>query len=152
MSSSPGRSAAASASRQRARSSGRSRVGTTTLSAGPPTKLTVQRDPRNAPYDAAVIAGPAGGVQWAVNGRFLCESFSGVQRVATGFLRALLADPGCVLLCPTGHRPSWWDGAVRDARVPPGRPGRLLWEQVAAPALARRNPVLNLANTAPLLC
>ena len=99
-----------------------------------------------------MIAGPAGGVQWAVNGRFLCESFSGVQRVATGFLRALLADPGCVLLCPTGHRPSWWDGAVREARVPPGRPGRLLWEQVAAPALARRNPVLSLANTAPLLC
>jgi glycosyltransferase involved in cell wall biosynthesis len=99
-----------------------------------------------------VIAGPAGPVQWAVNGRFLSEPFSGVQRAATGFLRALASDPRYVLLCPTGHRPSWWDGAVREARVPPGRPGRSLWEQLAAPALARRTPVLSLANTAPLLC
>lgn len=86
-----------------------------------------------------------------VNGRFLAEPQSGVQRAAAGFARALTEHAALVLAAPTGHEPPWWHGEVRRAPLPPGRPGRLLWEQVALPALARGRPVVSLANTAPLL-
>ena len=96
---------------------------------------------------------PTGGPDrgWAVNGRFLSEPFSGVQRTSTGFLRGLADRAGePLLVAPAGHRPAWWGGPTREARVPPGRPGRLLWEQLAVPALAAGRRVLSLANTAPL--
>jgi glycosyltransferase involved in cell wall biosynthesis len=70
--------------------------------------------------------------------------------VASGFLRALSIDPALVLASPSGHVPVWWSGPVRRAPVPPGRPGRPLWEQLVLPILAGRRRVLSLANTAPL--
>ncbi|HZT66382.1 MAG TPA: glycosyltransferase family 1 protein [Acidimicrobiales bacterium] len=57
---------------------------------------------------------------------------------------------GPLLVCPSGHGPPAWSGPVRQAPIPPGRPGRLLWEQLAVPALAAGRPVISLANTAPL--
>jgi glycosyltransferase involved in cell wall biosynthesis len=94
---------------------------------------------------------PGADGRWAVNGRFLSEPFSGVQRVSTGFLRCLAARHGVLLVAPAGHRPEWWSGSVREAPLPRGRPGRLLWEQTAVPGLSGRRRVLSLANTAPLL-
>ena len=86
-----------------------------------------------------------------MNGRFLSEPFSGVQRTSTGYLRWLAANgAGPLLVCPAGARPAWWPGAVRESPLPPGRPGRLLWEQMALPLLAGRRRLLSLANTAPL--
>lgn len=87
---------------------------------------------------------------WVINGRFLSEPASGVQRVAAGFVRCLSKDSH-ILACPRGTRPAWWTGQARQAPLPPGRPGRLLWEQLALPALAGGRPVLSLANTAPLV-
>lgn len=89
------------------------------------------------------------GRPWTVNGRFLSEPFSGVQRVAQGFLRTL-AGSECHLACPSGTRPPWWSGPVTELPLLPGRPGRMLWEQLQLP-LRTRGPVLSLANTGPLL-
>ena len=98
----------------------------------------------------ALGTGSSGDGKWAVNGRFLSEPFSGVQRVAHGFLHTL-SGSGHRLVCPTGSEPDWWQGPTAQMRLPPGRAGRPIWEQLLLPLVTRHQPLLSLANTAPLL-
>lgn len=90
----------------------------------------------------------------AINGRFLTQRLTGVQRFAAEILRAAddLAGEGAwpasrVLVPPGTAAPGWRHLAVE----PCGRRGGQLWEQASLPAAARGAPLLNLGNTAPLL-
>jgi len=93
-----------------------------------------------------------------INGRFLTQSTTGVQRYAVEMVRALdrqlTARPrlrtsySFRLLTPrNGTRP------VALEHIPIASVGRLdghVWEQLELPAHAGRNLILNLGNTAPL--
>ncbi|HRK19278.1 MAG TPA: glycosyltransferase family 1 protein [Hyphomicrobiaceae bacterium] len=92
---------------------------------------------------------------WTINGRFLSQPITGVQRYArevTAELDEMIADnptqrPRVRILAPPGTRdiPSY-------KAIPVQRVGRLtghLWEQVDLPRHAV-GPVLSLANTGPL--
>jgi glycosyltransferase involved in cell wall biosynthesis len=89
-----------------------------------------------------------------INGRFLVQPLSGVQRFATEIsaaLASLLADTGApppIMLVP--HLP---DRALRPSDIPlrvVGRHSGQLWEQLELPRHARDGVLLNLGNTAPL--
>ncbi|SDB43958.1 glycosyltransferase family 4 protein [Belnapia rosea] len=90
----------------------------------------------------------------AVNGRFLTQRITGVQRFAAEITRALDAMaaegrlPGARLLRPAGGPPSPFAHLADDAF---GRLRGQAWEQVELPARARRAVLVNLGNTAPLL-
>ncbi|MEI4485300.1 glycosyltransferase [Frigidibacter sp. MR17.14] len=85
---------------------------------------------------------------FAINGRFLSQGMTGVQRYASNVVEALhTAQPGSIAI----HAPR--QGALR---LPEGltvqRGGRFtgqLWEQLDLPRL-QPGPLLNLCNTAPL--
>ena len=83
-----------------------------------------------------------------VDGRFLTGRATGLHRVARGFVTAAKAA-GVDLEV-------WTPGEVDDPladraiRVPGGRLGGRLWEQVVLPAAARGRTIWSLTNTAPL--
>ncbi|HVT65992.1 MAG TPA: glycosyltransferase family 1 protein [Mycobacteriales bacterium] len=84
-----------------------------------------------------------------VDGRFLTARPTGLHRVARGFVAAA-KDAGVDLEV-------WTPGACkspladRALRVPNGRIGGRLWEQIVLPATARGRTIWSLTNTAPLL-
>ncbi len=89
-----------------------------------------------------------------VNGRFLAQPLSGVQRYAREMVRALDRRPDAaaryVLLVPRGA-----DAADLDLRAIPvrpiaGGPGHL-WEQTALAWAARRGRLLSLGGAGPIL-
>jgi glycosyltransferase involved in cell wall biosynthesis len=89
-----------------------------------------------------------------VNGKFVAQRTTGVQRVASCLVAALDAllprDADWVLLCPPGHAtPTLRNIRVREV----GWRGQSLhlWEQVCLPLAARRGRLLSLAGSAPLL-
>ncbi|MBL6077236.1 glycosyltransferase family 4 protein [Belnapia sp. T18] len=90
----------------------------------------------------------------AVNGRFLTQRVTGVQRFAAEITRALDAMaaegllPGARLLRPAAGAPSPFPH-LRDE--PFGRLRGQGWEQVELPARARGSVLVNLGNAAPLL-
>lgn len=96
----------------------------------------------------------------AINGRFLTQPLSGVQRFAWELVRAMdrirrddTGHPGAgldmELLCPTGVAPL---PQLETIRVRPvGRLGGYAWEQIELPLAARRRLVLNLCNLGPVL-
>ncbi|HLN22587.1 MAG TPA: glycosyltransferase family 1 protein [Patescibacteria group bacterium] len=101
-------------------------------------------------------AGSSASRRVVVNGRFLDQPFSGVQRFAWEVVHAMDALRQCEgdggipveLLCPAGttELPSL-------ATIPVRRVGRrrgYLWEQIELPLAARGALVLNLANMGPL--
>ncbi len=83
-----------------------------------------------------------------VDGRFLTAKATGLHRVARGFVSAA-KDAGVELEV-------WTPGACDDPladraiRLPAGRVGGRLWEQVVLPAAARGRTIWSLTNTAPL--
>jgi glycosyltransferase involved in cell wall biosynthesis len=86
-----------------------------------------------------------------INGRFLTQRLTGVQRFAGEITRALDAMaaegrlPGARLLLPAGASSPF-------AHIP-AEPGKLrgqAWEQLELPLRARGGVLLNLGNTAPL--
>jgi glycosyltransferase involved in cell wall biosynthesis len=94
-----------------------------------------------------------------INGRFLTQGVSGVQRFAHEMVRALdeeLAKAGSeanrwsfTVLAPRGTA-----SPIRLSRINIRTVGRLqghLWEQLELPFHARRGLLLNLCNTGPLL-
>lgn len=91
-----------------------------------------------------------------INGRFLAQRLTGVQRVAAELVRALdrrLATapdrPHVTLLCPPDADPV----RLPLAAIEPGRAGRMtgyLWEQVELPRHAAGGCLLNLGNVAPV--
>jgi glycosyltransferase involved in cell wall biosynthesis len=93
-----------------------------------------------------------------INGKFIAQRTTGVQRVAANLLNALdrraaeaAAGPGAerwVLLCPPGH-PLPPLRAIETRSV--GLPGLPLhaWEQWSLPRAARGGLLLNLAGSAP---
>ena len=91
-----------------------------------------------------------------VNGKFLMQRATGVQRAAREWLNAvdrqLAGDPAArerwVVLHPPGARLPHWQ--CIEAR-PVGRPGGplLWWEQWSLPRAARAGMLLNLAGSAP---
>jgi glycosyltransferase involved in cell wall biosynthesis len=92
-----------------------------------------------------------------INGRFLTQRTTGVQRYATEIVRALdtllcrsAADQlKFVLLIPkSGEPPSWMRNI--ESRVV-GRFTGQLWEQLELPRYSRDGISLNLCNTAPLM-
>ncbi|MDO9706819.1 glycosyltransferase family 4 protein [Paracraurococcus lichenis] len=89
----------------------------------------------------------------AVNGRFLSQRVTGVQRFALEVTRALDAMagagqlPGARLLRPAGGPPSPFAHLAEDrASILRGQ----AWEQAELPLRARGSLLLNLGNTAPL--
>jgi glycosyltransferase involved in cell wall biosynthesis len=87
----------------------------------------------------------------AINGRFLTQRLTGVQRVALEIVRALDALPGpdARLLVPPGAAAPPCLARIRVETV--GSGGGQIWEQRALPAAARGDLLLSLGNTAPLL-
>lgn len=88
----------------------------------------------------------------ALNGRFLSQGLTGVQRYASEIARALDAmgdRPPIRLLCPPGA-----EGLDRFPNLAPetvGRRGGQAWEQLELPrAVPKGEFLLNLGNTAPL--
>jgi len=94
-----------------------------------------------------------------INGRFLTQELTGVQRYATEIVKAidqhLAAQPvesrlRCVLLAPKGASPvtlqldavAFQEGGIGSGHV---------WEQVSLPVLARGGRLLNLGNSGPVL-
>ncbi|MBL6456841.1 glycosyltransferase family 4 protein [Belnapia sp. T6] len=90
----------------------------------------------------------------AVNGRFLTQRVTGVQRFAAEITRALDAMaaegvlPGARLLRPASDTPSPFPH-LRDEAF--GRLRGQAWEQAELPVRARGSVLVNLGNTAPLL-
>ncbi|GAJ30540.1 glycosyltransferase family 4 protein [Acidomonas methanolica] len=90
-----------------------------------------------------------------LNGRFLVQSLSGVQRFATEMTRALAVRwpdrlPRPVLLMPgKGEIDAAGSGGLEMRRV--GRLGGPPWEQFELPRAAAGGLLVNFGNTAPLL-
>ncbi|WP_241472174.1 glycosyltransferase family 4 protein [Mycolicibacterium neoaurum] len=95
----------------------------------------------------------------AINGRFLLQDVTGVQRVATEFVRALdemLSAGTAPLLEVTLWLPARGEvkteldlKVIRIRRV--GRLSGHAWEQVELPFFSRKSVLLCLGNTAPLI-
>ncbi len=85
---------------------------------------------------------------YVVNGRFLQARATGLQRTARALLAAALdAGLDAEVVAPAGVD----DPLVhRRLRVPSGRGGGHVFEQVMLPVVARGRTVLSLTNTAPL--
>ena len=94
-----------------------------------------------------------------VNGRFLSQPVTGVQRFAAEITRAIdsLATQGewpeTALLTPQledGHQPEMIQGLRLPVRSVGNRQGHL-WEQIDLPQATRGGTLINLGNTAPVL-
>jgi glycosyltransferase involved in cell wall biosynthesis len=93
-----------------------------------------------------------------VNGRFLGQRITGVQRFARELLKGmdalLFEDPelgellSLTVVTPTGTAPSLALSALKTREI--GRFHGQLWEQLDLPRFAGGNRILNLCNTAPL--
>lgn len=88
-----------------------------------------------------------------LNGKFLAQRTTGVQRVACEWIRALDAQAACadwVLLCPAG---SPGMGLRRIAQRAVGPRGLALhaWEQICLPWASRNGLLLSLSGSAPRL-
>jgi glycosyltransferase involved in cell wall biosynthesis len=85
---------------------------------------------------------------YVVNGRFLQARPTGLQRTARALLAAAL-DAGleAEVVAPAGVNDPLVD---RHVRVPSGRGGGHVFEQLLLPAAARGRTVLSLTNTAPI--
>jgi len=92
-----------------------------------------------------------------INGRFLTQRTTGVQRYATEIVRALdthLCSSAAgqlkfVLLIPKSGQPPSWIRNIETRVV--GRSTGQLWEQLELPRYSRQGISLNLCNTAPLM-
>ena len=88
---------------------------------------------------------------FVVNGRFLTQNLSGVQRYARNIVSALdhiEAARGATLFHPTGSR---HPGCERLDAVELGILSGYGWEQVELPIAARGRRLLNLCNMAPVI-
>lgn len=89
---------------------------------------------------------------FAINGRFLEQDLTGVQRFSEELtLRLLRANPDAVVVAPPQRRrlSGGLDDRVIETRAGAGH----VWEQLVLPAWSARNgspPLVNLASTAPL--
>ncbi len=82
-----------------------------------------------------------------INGRFLTQKFSGVQRFATEVTLALQSlRPDVQILVPPGEITSPIAGGVQVGRL-----NGQGWEQLELPRRASKGLLLNLGNTAPLM-
>lgn len=93
----------------------------------------------------------------AINGRFLTQPTTGVQRVARELTREIdhlvasgRRDLRLRLLCEPGARPDDLDLRVTKVEVVPGGHGHW-WEQVALPRAVRDARLLCFGNTAPIV-
>lgn len=104
-----------------------------------------------------VVAGGGGSLpHFAINGRFLCQPVTGVQRVAREVVREIdrlmvegFLDARVDLFCPEG---SQMQGLSLEAIAvhPVGPFQGALWEQFTLPRQTGRAPLLCLGNTAPV--
>jgi glycosyltransferase involved in cell wall biosynthesis len=85
-----------------------------------------------------------------INGRFLTQPFTGVQKYAAGLsLHLQRIDPSILVVVPPGK--------IQNERLATLKTGKLkgiLWEQIELPLFLSRNPgsvLINFCNTAPLL-
>jgi len=83
-----------------------------------------------------------------VNGRFLRAQPTGLHRVARSLLGELRLRLDVTVAAPRSV-----DDAEVDVRqwAPPGRAGDHLWEQFVLPMSMRDQPIVSLANTAPVV-
>ena len=90
----------------------------------------------------------------AINGRFLTQGMTGVQRFATEITAAAdaLAVQGEWPVARVLHPPGARDAGLRALRAEPvGTRGGQAWEQVDLPRALRGDLLVNLGNTAPIL-
>lgn len=98
--------------------------------------------------------------RWAINGRFLSQSTTGVQRYASEITSALdrLISQGhplgrnleLELLCPPGSAQPFLN-SIHIRKI--GRSGGQIWEQLLLPAsLSGGGGLVSLCNTGPLAC
>jgi glycosyltransferase involved in cell wall biosynthesis len=90
----------------------------------------------------------------AINGRFLTQGMTGVQRFATEITAAVdaLAARGDWPAARVLHPPRARDPALRALRAEAvGSRGGQAWEQIDLPRALRGDVLVNLGNTAPLL-
>ncbi|WP_341535039.1 glycosyltransferase family 4 protein [Acetobacter sacchari] len=92
-----------------------------------------------------------------INGRYLTQHLSGVQRFAGEIARAMAASwatvdgPPPVLLAPTAPPPSAGGLSTGGLSVKGvGKLGGQIWEQAELPRVARSGVLINLGNTAPV--
>ena len=87
-----------------------------------------------------------------LNGKFVAQRTTGVQRVAWALVRALDArlEAPWVLLCPPGVQPPVLR-RIRVRQVGAGPMPLHLWEQLVLPWAARDGVLVNLAGSAPYL-
>jgi glycosyltransferase involved in cell wall biosynthesis len=93
----------------------------------------------------------------AINGRFLCQSVTGVQRVAREFVKALdkYLDEYKMeveLLVPKNAQLVNWEYEFKNIKIKRVGLGKgHLWEQIVLPFYLRGARLLSLGNTAPLI-
>jgi glycosyltransferase involved in cell wall biosynthesis len=90
----------------------------------------------------------------AINGRFLTQGMTGVQRFATEIVAAAdaLAGVGAWPAARVLHPPGARDAGLRHLRAEAvGARGGQAWEQIDLPRALGRDVLLSLGNTAPLL-
>ncbi len=109
------------------------------------------------PLDAAGGVTPRPQAAWrcsfAINGRFMTQSVTGVQRYGreiVGAMDRILSEKAghATLIAPAGVEASYALKAITLKRAGPA--GGQVWEQAILPFLTRA-PLLNLCNTAPAL-
>ncbi|BDG71801.1 glycosyltransferase family 4 protein [Roseomonas fluvialis] len=90
----------------------------------------------------------------AINGRFLTQGMTGVQRFATEITAAAdeLAARGAWPAARVLHPPGARDAGLRALRAEPaGTRSGQAWEQLDLPRALRGDVLMNLGNTAPIL-
>ena len=102
-----------------------------------------------------------GAMHLAINGRFLGQELSGVQRYgreAIGALDGLLARGGypcggepTIFVPPHVPKEAWPDKLDAFTVRPAGRLSGHAWEQIELPWHARRSVLINLTNSAPVM-
>ena len=111
--------------------------------------MTAARDRRSAQTPQAASSGGVNPtpMQLTINGRFLTQGMTGVQRFAAEVTQAIARRGTPIrLLAPAGTPDRLGEVPVEHV----GTRGGQAWEQLDLPAVSNPAPLLSLGNTAPL--
>ncbi|MGL5722562.1 MAG: glycosyltransferase family 4 protein [Brevinema sp.] len=87
-----------------------------------------------------------------INGRFLSQNFTGVQRVAFQYSTEIVAKyPNTTVWTPPNPLQQDKATLLNAKELPSLKPYNIFWEQMALPKMAKEGFLLNFGNTAPVL-